>query len=88
MASMPGRAYSWDEMLAMYEMQMVASYEKAMGRYIHAEEISALSFWLIQDAEKKGSLNETGMTKLCQGLRFSDVDSWSSFRDEFSFTVP
>lgn len=47
MASMPNRGYTWDEMLAMYEIQMVASYEKSKGRYLHGEELSALSFWLL-----------------------------------------
>ena len=46
MSSMPGKSYSWKEMLAMYELHMISSYEKAQGRYIHAEELSALSFWL------------------------------------------
>jgi len=64
MASMPGQAYSWTEMLAMYEIQMIASYEKAKGRTIHGEELSALSFWLIKDTEKQGHLEEKEMSSL------------------------
>jgi len=47
MAAMPDRGYTWDEMLAMYEIQMIASYEKSKGRTLHGEELSALSFWLL-----------------------------------------
>lgn len=74
-------------MLAMYEIQMLASYEKARGRTLHGEELSALSFWLIKDTEKQGHLDETAMSSLFQGLRFSNVDSWKSFRKEFSHSI-
>ena len=47
MASMPDRGYTWDEMLQTYELQMIASYEKAKGRTLHGDELSALSFWLL-----------------------------------------
>ena len=46
MSYMPGKSYSWKEMLTMYELHMISSYEKAQGRYTHGEELSALSFWL------------------------------------------
>ena len=72
----------------MYEIQMLASFEKAVGRYLHGEELSALSFWLTQDVERKGSLDEETMTRLCHGLRFTDVNSWNTFRDEFAFSIP
>ena len=88
MASMPGKSYSWEEMLQMYEIQMLASFEKAVGRYLHGEELSALSFWLTQDVERKGSLDEDTMARLCHGLRFTDVNSWSTFREEFAFSIP
>lgn len=89
MASMPNRGYSWDEMLQMYEMQMIASYEKAKGRYLHSEELSALSFWLLSDTERKGSLTDAkDMQQLMGGLRYPDIDSWSKFREEFEFSIP
>jgi hypothetical protein len=61
MASMPDRGYTWDELVSMYEMQMISSYEKSKGRSIHGEELSALSFWLLQDKDKKGSVDFEGM---------------------------
>lgn len=57
MASMPDKAYSWEEMMAMYEMQMIASYEKSRGNALHGDELSALAFWLVVDAGKKGSID-------------------------------
>ena len=79
MASMPDRHYTWDEMLQTYEIQMVASHEKSKGRTVHGEELSALSFWLLQDTEKKGSLEIEETSKLLQGLRFEPVEDWKSF---------
>lgn len=57
MVSMPDRSYSWDEMMAMYEVQMVASFQKAKGRDLHGDELSALAFWLVADHEKEGSIS-------------------------------
>ena len=88
MASMPNRAYTWDEMLAMYEIQMIASYEKAMRNDIHAEELSALSFWLTADTERKGHLEEETMSDLFHGLRFPGLKTWQNFRSEFSHSIP
>ena len=47
MANMPKRGYTWDELMGMYEVQMVSSHEKAKGRSLHGEELSALAFWLL-----------------------------------------
>ena len=88
MANMPGKSYSWEEMMQIYEIQMIASFEKAKGRYLHGEELSALSFWLMQDIDRVGRLDEAAMTRLCHGLRFTNVDSWDTFRDEFDFSLP
>ena len=66
---------------------MLASFEKAVGRYLHGEELSALSFWLTQDVEREGSLDKDTMTRLCHGLRFTDVNSWNTFKDEFAFSI-
>ncbi len=67
---------------------MISSYEKAKGRTLHGEELSALSFWLLQDTEKKGSLGLEGMKTLMHGFRFTDVNTWSTFKKEFKFTIP
>ena len=87
MASMTGLGYSWDDMLQMYEHQMIASYEKSKGRTIHAEEISALSFWLLHDKERTGILEEQAMLDLFHGLRFPNLRNWADFRQEFAFSI-
>lgn len=88
MSHMPEKSYSWKEMLDMYEIHMIASYEKAKGRYLHGEELAALSFWLTQDVQQEGFLDVSAMKKLCHGLRFTDVQNWKTFRDEFAFSIP
>ena len=80
---MPNKMYSWDEMLATYEIQMIASYEKSKGRYVHGEELSALSFWLMLDTEKKGTLDEERIIQLAHGLRYTNVNHFNGFRKEF-----
>ena len=67
---------------------MISSFEKSKGRTLHAEEISALSFWLTQDTERTGFLETSGMRSLMHGLRFTNVKSWKDFNKEFSFTIP
>ena len=72
----------------MYEIQMISSYEKSKGRTLHAEELSALSFWLTQDTERAGFLETSGMRSLMHGLRFTNIKNWKDFRKEFEFTIP
>ena len=87
MAHIPKRSYSWDEMVSTYEIQMLASYEKAKGRTLHGEELSALSFWLLQDTEKKGSLAWEPLKDLMEGLRFAGLHNQKAFRREFEFSI-
>lgn len=91
MAFMPNRSYSWDEMLQMYEFHMVASREKHFGRTLHAEEIAALSFWLLQDTEKKGMLDLDAFNRLLVGFRFdpeAPIESINKYRGEFAHSLP
>lgn len=85
MAAMPGAGYSWDEMLTMYEMQIVSSHEKSKGRTLHGEELSALAFWMYMDAqEKKGAMTEESQVdKLMTALRFPGIKNFDRFRKEF-----
>jgi len=87
MASMPNRDYSWDEMVQMYEIQMVSSYEKARGRTIHGEEISALAFWLIADTERRGFLEKEQMKMLMLGLRFPEIPHFTRLQKDFGFSI-
>ena len=89
MAAMPGAGYSWDEMLTMYEMQIVSSHEKSKGRTLHGEELSALAFWMYMDAqEKKGAMTEESQVdKLMTALRFPGIKNFDRFRKEFQFSI-
>lgn len=51
-----GQAFNFEELLALYENQIAASFEKTFGRELLGDELSCLSFWLIQDESKKGWL--------------------------------
>ena len=79
MISMPDKSYSWDDLMQTYEIHMLASFEKKKGRYVHSEELAALSFWLLQDTERKGHLDLEGMRSLMMGLRFPDPETWTGF---------
>jgi len=43
-------------MIAFYSYQLVSTMERLEGQALLAEEISALSYWLIVDKEAKGYL--------------------------------
>jgi len=49
LAAFPNRSFSWEEFYGLYETMMVSTYEKVKGRYVHAEEIAALGFYMLQD---------------------------------------
>jgi len=73
----------------MYELQVISSHEKSKGRTLHGEELSALAFWLIADTEKKGFFtNAAPVSMLFQGLRFPNIDKFTTFEKEFSFSIP
>ena len=52
LAAFPDRGYSWDEFLNFYETMMVSTFEKVKGRYVHAEELSALAYYTLQDKQR------------------------------------
>lgn len=88
MAAMPGPGFSWDEMLKMYELQMVSSYEKSKGRTIHGEEISALAYWLVSDPDKKGYMtDEKQVDNMMTSFRFLGIKNFERFKKEFDFSI-
>lgn len=54
------RGFNWEEMLSIYENQLVSSYERTIGQELLADELAALSYWLLEDETRKGylTLNE------------------------------
>ena len=91
LCAFPGRGFSWDEFINFYETMMVSTYEKTRGRYLHAEEIAALAYYMLQD-EKRGWIEwsepdekrkDTGMGQLLQSLHFYDQVSHETFLQSF-----
>ena len=44
-----GKEFTFEELLEIYENQIVASYEKTFGRELFGDELSCFTFWLIAD---------------------------------------
>lgn len=72
---------------------LVSSYEKTKGRYLHAEELAALGFYMLQDETKGyleweepcGERTDRGMKQLLRGLHFSqEVESHATFKSHFA----
>lgn len=49
LAAFSTRQFSFDELVAVYENQIAASFEKTTGRNLLGDELSALSLWMVQD---------------------------------------
>ena len=57
LASFRNKEFDFDELINIIENQAASSYEKEFGRELLGDELSCLSFWLIQDETKKGWLS-------------------------------
>jgi hypothetical protein len=62
--------YSWDELLEIYKHQIVSSFERTLGQDLLADELSCLSFWLIEDTTRKGWLNLNELKPLMEVITF------------------
>lgn len=83
-----GKNFSFDELMQVYKNQIVSSYERAIGQDILADELACLSYWNIQDAQKKGFFTLKEVTPLLQAFRFDTSGlSLSSFKKEFRFLL-
>lgn len=84
----PGtKFFSWTQMQQVYDIQIIASYEKTEGRSLLGEELSCLSFWLLQDEERKGYLEFEAFKELLYAFRFTNIDSQEAFEKEFEFEL-
>jgi hypothetical protein len=80
----PGtKFFDWPQMQQTYDINIVASFEKTQGRYLLGDELACLSFWLLQDEEKKGYLDFEQFKELLYAFRFTEIDSQASFEKEF-----
>jgi hypothetical protein len=84
----PGtKFFSWTQMQQVYDIQIVASFEKTQGRSLLGEELSCLSFWLLQDEHLKGYLDFENLKELLYAFRFTNIDSQEAFEHEFGFEL-
>lgn len=82
----------------MYLNQIAASYEKTFGRDLLGDELSCLSFWLIQDKSQKGWLTLDEFRQLLHALKFQylfvdeygkpdEVLTTKKLKQEFKFNL-
>lgn len=99
LAHMDGLELTFDELHEIYLNQIASSYEKTFGNTLLGEELSCLSFWLLNETSNKGWLNVREASKLLHTLKFDQVmvdergivtaDNMTlkSFKKEFNFNL-
>jgi hypothetical protein len=70
--------------------QMVSSYERSIGQDILGDELACLSYWLLQDSQKKGYFKVNEIAPLLEAFKF-DVNpatfNLNAFKKEFKFSL-
>lgn len=70
----PGtKFFSWAQMQQVYDINIVASFEKTKGRHLLGDELNCLSIWLLQDEAKKGYLEMDELFELMHAFRFTNI---------------
>lgn len=92
LANFPGRQFSYNDLLSAYENQIVSSFERSLGQDILADELSCLSYWLIEDEQKKGYFSFKELIPLLHAFRFDTAPegkplSLAAFKKEFKFLL-
>ena len=83
-----GKQFSFDELMQAYNNQIVSSYERAIGQDLLADELACLSYWLIQDSQKKGFFALKEVAPLLHAFRFNTTEmSLNSFKKEFRYLL-
>jgi hypothetical protein len=77
----PNRHLQFNELLEVYENQIAASLERTTGRTLFADELSCLSFWMVNHP-KDGALEFSQFNDILTAFRFK-VDSLDGFKTEF-----
>ena len=87
LSNMQGTLFSFEDLVQVYQNQIVSSYEKTFGNTLLGDELSCLSFWLLHDEDRKGWLTLQDSKPLLSSLKFPDetTDSLACFRTEFKF---
>lgn len=98
LAAFRGQAFDFDQLIAIYENQIAASFEKTFGRELLGDELSCLCFWLIQDESRKGWLTLEEFKGLLYAFKFDhlfldqygkpdDVLTLQKLKREFRFNL-
>ena len=77
-----GKHFLFDEIVEVYENQIAAAFERTTGRDIFANELSALTFWLVMNKDK-GALNWQEFNHLLTAWRFK-LSTVDDFKQEFN----
>ena len=88
LSNFKNRDFTFDELVEIYKDQIVSSYERTIGQELLASELSALSYWSIEDENKKGSFTLREVKPLLEALRFEiEPLNVANFKKEFQFTL-
>jgi hypothetical protein len=77
----PNRHLQFNELMEVYENQIAASLERTTGRTIFADELSCLSFWMVNHPNT-GAINFSQFNELLTAFRFQ-VKDLQGFQAEF-----
>jgi hypothetical protein len=90
LASFPDRQFNFNDLMRVYEEQIVSSYERSLGQDMLADELACLSYWNVEDAQKKGYFTFKEVIPLLTAFRFDTQDgklSLAAFKKEFKFLL-
>ena len=79
--------FSWTQMQQVYDINIIASFEKTQGRYLLGDELACLSMWLLQDEKLKGFLEIPELLDLMHAFRFTNITNQEEFLKEFEFEL-
>lgn len=84
-----GRSFNFNELLQVYHNQIASSYERSLGQDLLGDELACLSYWLIEDAQKKGFFTLKELLPLLEAFRFDITPGYnlSNFKKEFRFLL-
>lgn len=80
LTAFPGLELTFNELHAIYLNHIAASYEKTFGRELLGDELTCLSFWQLQDKEKKGYMTLEELKELLKCFKFTHL-----FEDPYGY---
>lgn len=90
LANFKGRNFNFNELVKVYEDQLVSSYERSFGQDILGDELACLGYWRIEDAQRKGFFTFKELIPLLEAFRFDTQEgklTLSAFKKEFKFLL-